>query len=78
MHSCTYVIIGPEGDIDTETQQALAPFDQNLEVEPYKMRLDRGDLRLMAEFYRIPGDEWLTKVRTVLKAFPGHRVVGVD
>lgn len=57
MHSCIYVIIGPEGDIDTETRQALAPFDEGREVPRHKIRLERSGIRTMAEFYDLPEDD---------------------
>jgi len=57
MHAFVYVIIGPTGNINDEVAQALAPFDENLEVEPYKMRIERGDVRIMADHYGLPEDD---------------------
>ncbi len=54
MHACVYVIIGPTGDINTETAKALAPFDESRTVPRYKVHLDTSGVRMMAEHYHIP------------------------
>jgi len=48
MHYRTYVIIGPEGDIKTQVAQALAPFSESIQVEPYKVYLDEREIFIMA------------------------------
>jgi len=53
MHFCTYVIIGPKGEIDTQVSEALAPFDESLEVEPYKVYLEDAEIERMARHYGI-------------------------
>ena len=51
MHFCTYVIIGPKGDIETQVATALAPFDEALEVERYKVYLEEAEIKRMAGHY---------------------------
>lgn len=55
MHSCVYVIIGPDtNDIETAIAKALAPFDEELTVPPYKLHLSETAIRAMAEHYKLP------------------------
>ena len=61
MHSCIYVIIGPNTNTDTDTNdiesavaKALAPFDEALTVAPYKVHLSSSGIRAMAEHYKVP------------------------
>jgi hypothetical protein len=57
MHYCVFVMIDPDTDIETGVQEALAPFDEELEVEPYRVHFSHGEVRMMAEHYRIdPAD----------------------
>ena len=53
MHYCTFVIIGPEGDTDTLVAKALEPFDEALEVAPYRNYLAKHQVALMAKHYRL-------------------------
>ena len=53
MHFCTYVIIGPKGDIQTQVAKALASFDESLEVDPYKVYLDEAEIKQMAAYFRL-------------------------
>ena len=59
MHSCVYVIIGPNtntntNDIEAAVAKALAPFDEALTVPPYKVHLSSSCIRAMAEHYKVP------------------------
>jgi hypothetical protein len=57
MHYCVYVFIPKEGDIEVLVAQALAPFDEDRQVPPYKSYLDAGEVKAMAKHYRVkPGD----------------------
>ena len=51
MHFCTYLIIGPKGNIQTQVAKALAPFDDALEVEHYKVYLEEAEIKRMAGCY---------------------------
>lgn len=53
MHYCAFVIIGNMGDPETLVAEALPPFDENLEVPPYRRYLDRHEVSRMAEHYGI-------------------------
>lgn len=54
MHSCIYVLINGEQDyIESSVDAALEPFDEALEVPPYKDRLSHSSIRFMAEQYKI-------------------------
>jgi hypothetical protein len=53
MHYCTYVIIGPRGDVERLISATMAPFDESLEVERYKVYLDKNDIACMAKFYKL-------------------------
>lgn len=57
MHFCTYVIIGPAGDTETQVAQALAPFDEALEVEPYKVYLEQAEVDRMAGNYGLKSND---------------------
>jgi len=46
-------MIGPKTDIDIGVAQALAPFDEELVVEPYRVHLDYAEVRMMAKHYEI-------------------------
>ena len=58
MHFCTYVIIGPKGNIESHVAKALAPFDDSLEVEAYKAYLEEVEIDRMAGHYRIEKGDW--------------------
>ncbi len=51
MHYRTYVIIGPEGDIQTQVAQSLAPFSKAIQVDPYKDYLEETETTIMAMRY---------------------------
>lgn len=51
MHYCTFVIIGPTGDPDALVAKALAPFDEQLEVPPYRQHLRKYEVVMMAKHY---------------------------
>lgn len=52
MHFCTFVIIG-KGDPETLVAKALQPFDEALEVPPYRRYLDGFEIGLMAQRYHL-------------------------
>lgn len=54
MHYCVFVLIPPTDDIDGAVAAALEPFDEALEVEPYRVHLDHAAVTRMAGHYRIP------------------------
>jgi hypothetical protein len=54
MHSCVYVIIGKTGDIETEVARAMQPFDETLQVKPYKLHLSASSVAAMAACYKLP------------------------
>lgn len=50
-----YVIIGPNtNNIETAVAQALAPFDEDRAVRPYKLHLSASTVTAMAKYYNIP------------------------
>jgi hypothetical protein len=51
MHFCTFVIIPPDGDVESLVARALAPFDESLEVEPYQHYLKPYEIERMAQHY---------------------------
>jgi hypothetical protein len=53
MHYCSFVMIGPDINIEDAVQEALAPFDSNATVEPYRVWMTHADVRRMAKHYRI-------------------------
>jgi hypothetical protein len=53
MHSCVYVIIGHTGDSETLVTEALAPFDDDLTVTPYKLHIPQSGARAIAEHYHL-------------------------
>ena len=57
MHFSTFVIIGRHDDPEAAVSQALEPFYQGLEVEPYRDYLDASDIKHMAEHYGIPASD---------------------
>ena len=64
MHYCVFVLIPKDADIDIEVAKALAPFDDDLKVDPYKVYLDPQEITRMARHYG-------TK-RTRLKVLAAH------
>jgi hypothetical protein len=69
MHFCTYVIIGPEGAAASKVAEALAPFDDSLEVEPYKDYLAESEIKGMAKFCGVDK----TDVATLIGKMPAWR-----
>ena len=59
MHSCVYVLIGPDThtDIRTLVAQAMAPFDENRTVPLYKLRLPESGVRAIAEHFKLPATD---------------------
>lgn len=57
MHYSAFVIIGTKRDIETEVAAILAPFDESLEVAPYKRYLDDEEIEHMARRYGIAEDD---------------------
>lgn len=53
MHSCVYVIIGRTGNSETLVTEALAPFDEELTVPPYKLHIPQSGARAIAEHYHL-------------------------
>lgn len=51
MHYSTFVIIGRDADPEPAVASALEPFDEGLDVEPYRDYLDAADIQRMAEHY---------------------------
>lgn len=54
MHSCVYVIIGKTGDIETQVDRAMQPFDETMQVKPYKLHLSASSVAAMAACYKLP------------------------
>jgi hypothetical protein len=54
MHYETFVIIGGDDDPEPAVARALEPFDEALEVEPYRAYLSASDIDRMAQHYGIP------------------------
>lgn len=54
MHYVTFVIIGKDDDPETAVTRALEPFDEALEVKPYRRYLDASDIQHMAAHYGLP------------------------
>jgi len=57
MHYCVYVFIPQEGDVECLLAQALDPYSDSLEVAPYKVHLDEGELAAMATHFGIRRDD---------------------
>lgn len=53
MHFSVFVMIGPDTDIESGVLAALAPFDESLEVPPYREHLDHAAILSMAKYYGI-------------------------
>lgn len=54
MHFPVYVIIGPDGCIDSEVGEALDPYWDDLDVAPYKEYLSNSECEAMAREFNIP------------------------
>jgi hypothetical protein len=57
MHYCTFAIIGRHDHPETAVAQALEPFDEGLEVEPYRDYLNQSNIDQMAGHYGIPATD---------------------
>jgi hypothetical protein len=57
MHFCTFVIIGDTAASDSAVAMALAPFDESLEVPPYRDYVDAAELGRMSAHYCIPATD---------------------
>ena len=58
MHSCVYVLIDPNtNNIERSVERALAPFDENLRVPPYKVHISHEAKIEMATCYRLNPDD---------------------
>lgn len=53
MHYLTYVFIPKNADIDEAVAKALAPFDEDLQAQPWKRHLDAGEIAAMAKQYSV-------------------------
>lgn len=76
MHFCTFVIIPHDADPESAVEASLAPFDEDLDVEPYRDYLDADEIRRMAEHYGIPATD-LPALRERLPDWRG-REGGID
>jgi hypothetical protein len=54
MHYCVFVMIGPDTDIETGVAKALAPFEEALTVEPYRIHFDHSEVQWMSAYFNIP------------------------
>lgn len=54
MHSCVYVIIGKNGNIESLVAKAMHPFDEDLKVTPYRLHLSASTITAMAQHYQLP------------------------
>jgi len=63
MHYATFVIIGKDDDPEAAVASAMEPFDQDLEVEPYRRYLDTSDIQHMAEHYGLAPTDLLGLAR---------------
>lgn len=58
MHFCVYILIPSEGDIEELVASALHPYDEDLEVAPYKVYLDAGEIEAMRKHYGVRRSDW--------------------
>lgn len=54
MHSCVYVIIGKNGNINSLVAKAMRPFDEEVKVSLYKLHLSANNVAAMARHYELP------------------------
>lgn len=58
MHKCVYVLINPNtNNIEAAVARALAPFDEAMQVRPYKLYLTHAVVTEMATRYGLKRDE---------------------
>jgi hypothetical protein len=53
MHFCVFVLVPSVEDIEAAVDVALSPFDEALEVEPYRVHFDHGDVIALAKHFHI-------------------------
>lgn len=53
MHFCIYVLIPSDSDIEELVARVLHPYDEDLEVAPYKVYLDAGEIEAMRKQYGV-------------------------
>ncbi len=63
-------------NVEVSVMRALAPFNEHLEVEPYRVHLDRGDIARMKAHFSIPSADADT-LATLMRAWTGQEG-GVD
>jgi hypothetical protein len=51
MHFCVYVFVAEDGSLEELVARALAPYSEDLEIAPYKVYPDRGEIAAMAKHY---------------------------
>ncbi|OIO55437.1 hypothetical protein AUJ46_01290 [Candidatus Peregrinibacteria bacterium CG1_02_54_53] len=76
MHYETFVIIGQNDDPEAAVARALEPFDENLDVEPYRDYFDASDIQRMATHYGLPPTD-LAGLARKMRDWRGGEV-GVD
>lgn len=76
MHSCVYVLIGPDTDIEMLVAQAIGPFSEQRTVPPYKLHLPSSGARAIAQHYGLPETD-LQAVAAQLPDWMGY-AGGVD
>lgn len=77
MHSCVYVLIGPDtNNIEAAVARALAPFDEALPVRPYKLHFNRSASEQMAKHYGLKAGDLKSLVPKVPEWVGG--VGGID
>lgn len=70
MHSCVYVFIPKEGDVERLVLRAIHPFSQDLQLPAYKSYLDAGEVKAMARHYRLKPTD-LSALATRMKDWKG-------
>lgn len=77
MHSCVYVLIDPNtNNIEAAVARALAPFDESLQLRPYKLHLNRSATEQMAKHYGLKANDLKSLVPKVSEWVGG--VGGID
>lgn len=54
MHYLTYVFVPKHTDIEVAVTEALRPYGDGYEVQPWKRYLDAGEIGAMARCYKLP------------------------
>lgn len=76
MHYCMFVMIGLHTDTEFAVFEALAPFDEQLKVAPFRDHLDLTEVRMMAKHYSLDSAN-LHELATHMNDWRG-RTGGVD